>query len=91
MQDHTDFTDALLQQQIFTGMYSRLIQIGFKTGNYDQVMLDVANKYNEETYNQIEDTIAIIEPTLVALLSITVGIILLSILLPLMGIMSTLG
>ena len=72
-------------------MYSRLIQIGFKTGNYDQVMLDVANKYNEETYNQIEDTIAIIEPTLVALLSITVGIILLSILLPLMGIMSTLG
>lgn len=91
MQEHTDFTSALLQNQIFTGMYSRLIQIGFKTGNYDQVMLDVAKKYNEETYSQIEDTIAIIEPTLVAILSIIIGIILLSILLPLMGIMSSLG
>ena len=40
---------------------------------------------------KINRIISVIEPTLVILLSLVVGIILLSVLLPLMGIMSSIG
>ena len=45
----------------------------------------------EETKKQLNHIISIIEPTLVIILSLIVGLILMSVLLPLMGIMSSIG
>ena len=53
-------------------------------------MKQIADHYDQETNEKIHHLISIIEPTLVAILSIFVGIILLSVMLPLMGIMSSL-
>ena len=44
-----------------------------------------------ETEKQLNHIISIIEPTLVIILSLIVGMILMSVLLPLMGIMSSIG
>ena len=68
-----------------------MIAVGFKTGNVDEVMKKVADQYEEEVDNRIERLISILEPSLVVALSIIVGVILLSVMLPLMGIMSSIG
>lgn len=85
-----DLATALVEQQVFSGMYARLIRIGNKTGHMDEIMKKIADQYDQETNERISHLISIIEPTLVAILSIIVGIILLSVMLPLIGIMSSL-
>ena len=46
---------------------------------------------NEEIDETVGKLLGVLEPTLVAILSIIVGMILLSVMLPLMGIMSSIG
>ena len=85
-----DLATSLVEMGVFNGMYARLVKIGNKTGHMDDIMREIADQYDRETNERILNLIGIIEPTLVAILSILVGIILLSVMLPLIGIMSSL-
>lgn len=85
------FSSALMASRLFSGVYGRMISIAFKTGSADTVMQDLADQYSAEVENEVSDKIFLIEPTLVAVFSVIVGMILLSVMLPLMGIMSTIG
>ena len=87
----TSFADAVVQAEIFSGVYSRMIAVGFRTGAVDSVMKKIAQRYEEEIDTEISHILSILEPTLVAVLSVIVGMILLSVMLPLMGIMSSIG
>lgn len=86
-----NFATALVDAKLFSGVYGRMISIAFKTGTADSVLQDLADQYSLELENEINDRIFMVEPTLVAIFSVIVGIILLSVMLPLMGIMSTIG
>jgi len=86
-----NFSDALTKAEIFSNLYIRMIGIGFKTGSLDVVMRKIADNYEKETDKKIHSVISILEPTLVISLSVIVGMILLSVILPLMGIMSSIG
>ena len=55
------------------------------------VMKQISLQYAEDINERIFQLINKLEPTLVAVLSIIVGLILLSVMLPLMGIMSGMG
>jgi type IV pilus assembly protein PilC len=68
-----------------------MITIGFRTGSMDEVMHQISEEYEEETDRQIAGFISVLEPTLVIILSIFIGLILISFLLPLIGIMSSIG
>lgn len=87
----TGFSEALSQANIFSGLYVRMINIGFRTGAMDDVMRQIAVQYDEEVNERITGIVSKLEPTLVAVLSVVVGMILLSVMLPLMGIMSSIG
>ena len=52
-------------------------------------MSDIAELYQEDLDNRMSNTLSILEPTLVIVLSLVVGFILLSVMLPLVGIMSS--
>ena len=54
----------------------------------ENVLEKVATTYQEEADEEINDFIAVVEPTLVIILSVIVGIILFSVMLPLLNIMS---
>ena len=84
-----DISQALFTSGMFTGVYARMVSIGSKTGTMDQVMEQVASLYQEDIDNRMNNILAVLEPTLVILLSLIVGVILLSVMLPLMGIMSS--
>lgn len=89
--DGGSFADALAQAGLFSGVYARMVLVGFKTGAVDVVMRKIADSCEAEVDDQISRIISILEPTLVAVLSLIVGMILLSVMLPLMGIMSSIG
>ncbi len=83
--------EALAKANIFSNLHSRMVNVGFRSGSVDVVMKQIAQNYDEETEKQLSRIISIIEPTLVIVLSLIVGMILMSVLLPLMGIMSSIG
>lgn len=87
----SSFAGALESAGIFSGIYSKMVSVGFKTGSADTVMKKLADRYEEEIDTRVGSLIALLEPSLVAVLSVIVGMILLSVMLPLMGIMSSIG
>lgn len=89
IEDGMDYYEAMHQCGIFSGVYARMISLGARTGTMDQVMDKVASLYQEEVDRKINNLLAILEPTLVIGLSLFVGVILLSVMLPLIGIMSS--
>ena len=86
-----NLSEALCKSNIFTNLYSRMVAVGFRTGSIDTVMKKISENYEKETDKKLQSIISILEPTLVIILSLIVGLILLSVILPLMGIMSSIG
>lgn len=87
----SSFAEALVNAGIFTSMYGRMLTIGYKTGSIDKVLEKIADAYEDEVDQRINSIITVLEPTLVIILSVVVCLILLSVMLPLMGIMSSIG
>ncbi len=86
-----NFAEGLKHAGIFSNVNNRMVAVGFKTGEIETIMNKIADEYERKTEKRINEIISIIEPTLVIVLSIIVGLILLSVILPLMGIMTTIG
>ena len=84
------FVEVIKKYQIYQGMQLNMIQVGFKTGQVDIIMKQLSNSFQEEVSRAIDQFLNIIEPTIVTLLSLVVGIVLMSVILPLISIMSSL-
>ena len=84
------FVEVIKKYQIYQGMQLNMIQVGFKTGQVDIIMKQLSNSFQEEVIRAIYQFLNIIEPTIVTLLSLVVGIVLMSVMLPLISIMSSL-
>ncbi|MEG1781812.1 MAG: type II secretion system F family protein [Oscillospiraceae bacterium] len=91
MEGGESFEGAVKQSELFNAAYSRMVSIGFKTGNYEKVMEKIADDYSRQVSEEISTKIALIEPSMVAIFSLIVGFILLSVILPLIGVMSVIG
>lgn len=91
IREGSNFAEALVGSGIFNNLYSQMIAVGFRSGNIDTVLAKIANNYKKETDKRIQSIISILEPTLVIILSVIVGLILLSVILPLIGIMTSIG
>lgn len=91
IRDGANFAEALVSSGIFNNLHSQMIAVGFKSGNVDTVLAKIADNYEKATDKKIQTIISILEPTLVIILSIIVGLILLSVILPLIGIMTSIG
>ena len=87
-EDSTDMGTAFSESGIFTGLFGRMVVLSAKTGNMEQVMEKVADTYQDQADEDIHNLISVVEPTLVIVLSVIVGLILMSVMLPLLNIMS---
>lgn len=85
------FTEAVNTSGILSKMNARMLSVGFHSGKVDTVMAEIATRCEDDTTDKINSLVGMIEPTLVAVLSLIVGGILLSVMLPLMGIMSSIS
>lgn len=76
---------------IFTGANNRLVKIGLKSGLLDRAMQKIAEVYDAEVETAMGRVSGVIEPVLVAILSVVIGVLLISVMLPLINIMSMIG
>lgn len=89
MKKDETFSDALAKSGLFADFHNRMLKVGAASGHEPQVMEKIAEIYEEKVEDGLDHLISIVEPTLVALLSIVIGAILLSVMLPMAGVLSS--
>lgn len=83
--------EAMKKAGIFKARHLRMLQLGQRSGEMDVVLTKISAYYEEETLTRMQRILGAIEPTLVIFFSLMVGLILLSVIMPLIGIMSSIG
>lgn len=82
---------ALAESGLFSVRDSRLLMLAERTGSLSETLNQLASRMEEESVRRIDARISAIEPAIVILTAALAGVILLSVMLPLMGVMSTIG
>ena len=90
LENGTAFADAVAETGLFDTLHERMIRMGSATGHEDQVLDKLSSIYEEQVEDHITQLVSIIEPTLVALLALIIGGVLLTVMLPMAGILSSL-
>lgn len=85
------FAGAAEKSKLFDPMHEKMIRFGTEAGKIDTVMEKLSGIYMGEADDAIHNVIAMIEPVLVAVLSVVIGGILLSVMLPLLSVLSAAG
>lgn len=83
--------EAMKKAGIFQAKHLRMLQLGQRSGEIDTVFTKISAYYEDETITRMQRILSAIEPTLVIFFSLLVGLILLSVIMPLIGIMSSIG
>ena len=83
--------EAMKQAQLLPPAESRMLAVGLRAGNGDRIMEEIAQRLHQQAEDALEDAVSRIEPAMVLVASLLVGLILLSVMLPLMNIMSAIG
>lgn len=91
MEQGSTFSKAVEDAGVFGGLEIGLLTAGFKAGASDTVLLELARRYHKETEDILSGMMARLEPLLVTLLVLVVGMLLLSVMLPLLAIMEGIG
>ncbi|MCI8559223.1 MAG: type II secretion system F family protein [Lachnospiraceae bacterium] len=91
MEQNGDFAAAVEQASIFHPLHEKMIRVGVESGQTDRVMERIAGIYEIEVDEGIHRLVSWIEPALVAVLTLIIGGILLSVMLPLVSIMMSIS
>lgn len=91
LEEGETLSHALGETGLMSAASCRLLTLGMRGGAGDSVMEEIARRMQEEAQLELEGKVAKIEPALVLVTSMLVGVILLSVMLPLMNIMTAIG
>ncbi|HTE05306.1 MAG TPA: type II secretion system F family protein [Planctomycetota bacterium] len=75
---------------VFDDMVVNMIDVGEETGQLDAMLLRIADTYEEEVDTEVGTLFKVIEPMLILFMAVVVGFIVLSLFLPILGIMDSL-
>lgn len=76
------FADAISEYPEIPGVLSQMAKVGEETGNLSEIMKTLATFYNREVNNAVDTLIGLIEPLMIVLLGLGVGVLLASVLMP---------
>ncbi len=81
-------TDAIIVSKIFDESFNGIITASVRAASVDEMLMSIADRYQVETERRLSRLLAVIEPLLVAIMCLLVGMIMLSVMLPLTSILS---
>jgi type IV pilus assembly protein PilC len=87
----TTLPAALRESELLTAAQCRLLETARLGGTGEAAMEQLANRLLDDSAQALEERTAGVEPAVVAVLSVLVGVILLSVMVPLMQIMTAIG
>jgi len=91
LEDGKTLSEALCGAGILSLQDGKMLSVGSVSGKADLAMAEIARRSDIDVRDSIDRIVGRVEPTLVILSSVIVGVILLSVMLPLMGIMTSIG
>jgi type IV pilus assembly protein PilC len=86
-----DLTEALAAMRIFPPLFLKVVTIGQTTGHLDEMLEKSADVFETEVDESLDRFRVMVEPILIIILSGVVGIILLSVMLPMISIMNNIA
>ena len=84
-------SQAIVEHEVFEPVYGRMLLMGTRSGSTDEVLSHLADIFFDDANTQIDAAVDSVEPTLAAFLTIAVGATLIAVMLPLIGIMSSIA
>lgn len=83
-----DLGKALVNNTVLGGFEAKILLSASRAGQTESAMRNLSAVYSEEADNSIDRLLGMIEPALVGILSVAIGVILLSVMLPLTSILT---
>ncbi len=84
------FSDALEKTELLPVFYAQTLRVSYRSGSFDTAWKKITAKLTAEADTRLEHLIALAEPVLTAILTAASGVIMLTVMIPLMNIMSAL-
>ena len=91
MLEGRSLAQAIYDNRVFEPLYARMLMSGARSGNLDQVLARLAQVFSEDANMRMGRIIDSVEPVLAGFLTVSVGITLLAVMLPLIGILTSIG
>ena len=88
MKDGVSFDKAVQKSDILDPISSRRLTISFRTGRTDEAMKKIADEYTQQVNTAIDEKISRVEPALVVIMSVLVGFVLFSVMLPMLSVIT---
>ncbi len=89
MRNGVSFDKALRQSAILDSINSCRLSISFHTGRTDETMKMIADDYAEKVNMAVDEKISRVEPALVIIMSLLVGFVLFSVMIPLLSVITS--
>lgn len=84
------FSDAIEQTELLPVFYAQTLRVSYRSGSFDTAWKKISSKLREEADARLRGIISAAEPALTTVLTISAGVIMLTVMIPLMNIMSAL-
>src|SRR4029434_9698339 len=84
-------TAPLEASNVFPPMVVSMVDVGEQTGALPEMLLKIADNYDEEVDNAVSAMTSLLEPIMIVFLAIVVGSIVIAMFLPLIKLMETVG
>lgn len=91
LEDEGDLSRALEAASLLPPARSRMLAVGLRSGSVDRILTDIADRMETDARQSLEDLLSRVEPAIVLVSAALVGLILLSVMVPLLDILSALG
>ena len=90
--DHPlSLTQAISEFDIFEPLYQRLLDVGMRSGSTEETLAELSATFFDDAMLQIDHSLDSVEPIFAAFLTVAVGVTLIAVMLPLVGIMGSIG
>ncbi len=91
MEEGHSIAQSAFEEQLFQPVYGRMLLAGERSGSLEPVLWRLAELLEEQCGARTDRLVGVVDPLLSGVLLVTVGISLLSVMLPLLGIMNSIG
>lgn len=86
-----NLAQAIYDNNVYEPVYARMLMVGARAGSTDDILWHLSSTFFDDAVAQIDRAIDSIEPALAAFMTIAVGATLIAVMLPLIGIMGSIG
>ena len=91
LENPRSLTQAISEFGIFEPLYARMLNVGMRSGDADKTLAQLSTTFFDNGVMQIDQALDNIEPMLAAFLTVAVGATLVAVMMPLIGIMGSIG